>query len=112
MCMVEFVSHSLMDPSHIIIWNVWGLNSTARRDLVRLMVDSARVDAVCLQETKMKNSSRRHVLSMLGSEFDNNFLVLPSVGASGGILFAWRAKLGVVEASNWIGTVFWCNSVR
>lgn len=88
-----------MDPSHVLVWNVRGLNSTARRDSVRLIVDSAQVDVVCLQETKMESISRRTVLSMLGTDFDNNFVYLPSAGASGGILVTWRTKLGIVSAS-------------
>lgn len=88
-----------MDPSHILVWNVRGLNSSARQDSVRMIVDSAKVDVVCLQETKMPSISRRMVLSMLGSEFDNNFVALPSTGASGGILLAWRAKLGAIGAT-------------
>lgn len=36
---------------------------------------------------------------MLGSDLDNNFVALPSIGASGGILVPWRAKLGVIGAS-------------
>lgn len=86
-----------MDPSHILIWNMCGLNSTTRQDSVLVILNSAMIDIVCLQETKMEVVSRRLILSMLGADFDNNFVFLPSVGASGGILMAWRSK---VEA-NW-----------
>jgi hypothetical protein len=87
------------NPSNIMIWNVRGLNSPGRQDAVRVLVDSAKVDIVCLQETKLGHVSRQLVLSMLGSEFDNNFVFLPSVGASGGILIAWRSRLGSLGAS-------------
>jgi exonuclease III len=89
----------LMDPSHILIWNVWGLNAMTRQDAVWMLVNVAKVDIVCLQETKMAEVSRRLILSMLGSDFDNNSIFLPSVGASGGVLIAWRAALGMVGAS-------------
>jgi hypothetical protein len=36
---------------------------------------------------------------MLGSEFDNNFICLPSIGASGGVLISWRTSLGNLAAS-------------
>ena len=88
-----------MDPSHVLIWNVRGLNSVARRDAVRVIVNSYKIDVVCLQETKMTAISRQIILSMLGSEFDNNYIFLSSVGASGGILIAWRSCLGPVSAS-------------
>jgi exonuclease III len=79
-----------MDPAHILNWNVRGLNSVARQDAVRVMADASKIDVVCLQETKLSNVSRSLILSMLGSDFDNNFICLPSEGASGGILIAWR----------------------
>lgn len=88
-----------MDPSHILVWNVCGLNSAARQDAVRMLVNSSQVDIVCLQETKMVAVTRRLILSMLGSDFDNNFTFLPSTGASGGVLIAWRAKLRVIGAT-------------
>jgi exonuclease III len=85
-----------MDPSIILLWNVHGLNSVARQDSVSLVV---RADIICLQETKMQSCSRRFVLSLLGPDFDNNFVALPSVGASGGVLLAWRSKLGAIVDS-------------
>ena len=88
-----------MNPSHILFWNVRGLNSVARRDAVRVLVDAARIDILCLQETKMSAISRQLILSMLGSDFDNNFICRPSIGASGGILIAWRRRLGTVQDS-------------
>ena len=75
------------------------MNSAARRDAVRAIVDSVKIDVICLQETKMNSVSRQTILSMLGTEFDNNFIFLPSAGASGGIVIAWRHHLGAVQAS-------------
>jgi exonuclease III len=88
-----------MNPSHILFWNVRGLNSVARRDAVCVLVDAAKIDILCLQETKMSAISRQLILSMLGSDFDNNFICRPSIGASGGILIAWRRRLGTVQDS-------------
>ena len=88
-----------MDHAHILNWNVRGLNSVARQDAVSEMVDALKIDVVCLQETKLSNVSRSLILSMLGSDFDNNFICLPSEGASGGILIAWRIRLGTVGST-------------
>jgi hypothetical protein len=57
-----------MDPSKFLIWNVRGLNP-ARKDTVCSLVDDARVDVVCLQETKMMNMSRFCVMRTLGLDF-------------------------------------------
>jgi exonuclease III len=83
----------LMDPSKKNVWNVRGLNYYVRQDSVRELVDSSRVEVVYLQETKMQVISSRLILSMLGTNF-SDFIYLPSVGAPGGILVAWRQHLG------------------
>jgi exonuclease III len=81
-----------MDPKKVLFWNVRDLNSSARQDSVRTLVDASRVDIVCIQETKKYVVTRRTILSSLGSEF-SNFFERPFVGASGGILVAWRHNL-------------------
>jgi exonuclease III len=72
-----------MDPEKIFIWNVRGLNSVARHDSVRTFADTSRADIVCIQETEITTMTTRILLSALGSDF-SEFLVVPSVGASGG----------------------------
>jgi exonuclease III len=82
-----------MDPSEIFIWNVRGLDSSVRKDTVREMVYTLQVDVVCCQETKMQYISRGDILTMLGVEF-SGFVFLPSAGASGGIMVAWKRIVG------------------
>jgi exonuclease III len=101
-----------MDPSKILVWNVRGLNSSVRQDSVRELVNSLRVEVVCLQETKMQIISDRFILSMLGTDF-NDFIYLPSVGAAGGILVAWRRHLGFTgqkRLDNYSVSVQFCNN--
>jgi exonuclease III len=86
-----------MDPEKTLIWNVRGLNSTARQDSVRSLVDSSRADIVCIQETKIAAISQRIILSTLGADF-TDFITLPSNGASGGILVAWKRHIGTSGA--------------
>ena len=86
-----------MDPTKILIWNVRGLNSIARQDSVRSLGASSRADIVCVQETKITAIYQRVILSALGSDF-TGYLALPSVGASGGILVAWRHHVGISGA--------------
>jgi exonuclease III len=82
-----------MDPSKILVWNVRGLNSSVRQDSVRELVNSLRVEVVCLQETKMQIISDRFILSMLGTDF-NDFIYLPFVGAAGGHSSGLEATFG------------------
>lgn len=81
--LVAVILMNNMDPSRIWIWNVRGLNFATHQHLAKDLVDSAKVDVVCLQQTKMLVIPRHLLLPMLGSKFDTNFISLPSVGASG-----------------------------
>jgi exonuclease III len=82
-----------MDPIRILVWNVRGLNSSSRQDVIRTLVNASRADIVCLQETKMAVVPQGVLLSMLGTDFSSH-VELPSTGASGGIIVAWRRALG------------------
>jgi exonuclease III len=78
-----------MDLNKIIVWNVQGLNSVVQKNSVCTLVEAARADIVCIQETKIAGMSQQVILSALGLGF-TNFCELPAVGASGGILIAWK----------------------
>ena len=97
-CWSFFLLLVIMNPRNILCWNVCGLNSRARQDSVRTLVSSAKIDIVCLQETKMSVLSRATMLSMLGSDF-SHWIDLPAAGAGGGILVAWRQGLGLATTS-------------
>jgi exonuclease III len=73
----------------ILCWNPRGLNDSAKRDSVRELVDSLRVNLVCFQETKMAVIDRFTVNQCLGPSFDG-FDYLPALGTRGGILLAWN----------------------
>jgi exonuclease III len=83
-----------MDPNKIITWNVRGLNSTAGQDSLWTLVESSKADIVCVQETKIANLSQR----VVGTYF-SDFVVLPAVGQSGGILMAWRQHVKTTGAN-------------
>ena len=58
-----------MDNLNILSWNVRGLNSRARRDAVRLVVEESGASIVCFQETKLDVVTDFLVMSMLGVQF-------------------------------------------
>jgi len=80
-----------MSTNHLLVWNVRGLNSRARRSVVREFVDQHRVSVLCVQETKVANFTVLMASDLTGSSFD--YVCLPTVGASGGTLVAWRRDL-------------------
>jgi exonuclease III len=77
-----------MSNGNIFIWNVRGLNMRARRAVVCEFLLQERVSALCLVETKIDVLPRATANDIMGNMFD--YVLLPSLGASGGIVVAWR----------------------
>jgi exonuclease III len=71
---------------NVLFWNVRGLNSRARRDVVREFLLQECSTVACLVETKVNVLSTSMVYDLMGTGFD--YLCLPCVGASGGIVVA------------------------
>ena len=69
-------------------WNVRGLNSSARRNVVHDLVAQERISLLSLQETKLQDCTLPLVLETCGADFD--FICKPAVNTCGGILLAWR----------------------
>lgn len=80
-----------MDSEACLIWNVRGLNSRTRRDMVRTVVHQERISLICLQETKMAVIDDHVVRDLMGGSFDYSYL--PAHNTSGGILIAWRTNI-------------------
>lgn len=68
-----------------------GINSSWKWDSVRNKIVEAKCDFVCLQETKKENFDASFLKKICPTSFDC-FDFLPSVGASGGILVAWKGN--------------------
>ncbi|KAG2641626.1 hypothetical protein PVAP13_2KG240958, partial [Panicum virgatum] len=74
-----------------LVWNVRGLNSRARRNVVRELVAQENISLLSLQETKLDVCSLNTIMETCGAGFD--FLSLPSTNTCGGILLAWRSNI-------------------
>lgn len=79
-------------PMKILVWNVRGLNSPARRTTIAQIVMAANPSVVCFQETKMEIVTLDIVKHCLGNKFET-FYYLPAVGTRRGILLAWDATM-------------------
>lgn len=77
-----------MSAHSVLIWNVRGLNMRACRDAVRELWARERASILCRVKTKVDVLSQAMANDLMGLSFD--YLCLPSVGASGGIIVAWR----------------------
>jgi len=85
-----------MTAENFLVWNVRGLNSRARRNVVRELVAQERVSLLALQETKLNDCDDAIIRELVGVGFDYCFL--PACHTCGGILLAWRTD--VWSASN------------
>ena len=81
---------------NFLIWNVRGLNSRARRNVVRELVGQERISLVSLQETKLDDCDEAMVRDLFGLGFD--FCFLPSCHTCGGILLAWKTDAWSVSS--------------
>jgi hypothetical protein len=70
-----------MNNNHLLCWNVRGLNSRARRNVVRTVVTQQRASVVCVQESKIENFSVSMNLEITGFDFD--YISLPATGFAG-----------------------------
>lgn len=69
-------------------WNVRGLNSIARRQVVKDLVLDNKSTIVCLQETKLASIDTNIIRETLGLSFTQNFASLPAQQTRGGALLA------------------------
>jgi exonuclease III len=67
-------------------WNVRGLNSTARQQVLRDLIADHRCTVVYVQETKLANVDDRIIAQALGPQFVGSVAVLPAQGISGGVI--------------------------
>jgi len=76
------------DNINIISWNVRGLNCPNKRGDVKWVLCNFRCDIAILQETKMEEVNLFTAFSLWGRRFVD-WVVLPSVVRSGGIVIIW-----------------------
>ncbi|KAG2658439.1 hypothetical protein PVAP13_1KG219610, partial [Panicum virgatum] len=81
-----------------LVWNVRGLNSRARRNVVRELIAQENISLLSLQETKLDTCSAIIIMETCGAGF--NFVFLPASNTCGGILLAWKSNIWSV--TNWV----------
>ena len=105
----------------LLSWNVRGLNSSHKRELVRFWLRKWNCDVVCLQETKLADIDLQLVRSLWGNSFVD-WEMLPALGTAGGVLLLWDKRVlekldsvvcqfsvsclwkGVSDGFEWVGT--------
>lgn len=76
---------------HILCWNIWGINGSDKWDAVRGKIEESACSIICLQETMREFFEMSFIRKFTPRRFDS-FDLIPSVGASGGILVLWSSS--------------------
>ena len=74
-----------------LVWNVRGLNSRSRHNVVCELVGQENISLLSLQETKLNDCSDSLVLEICGAGFD--YFFKRATHTCGGILLAWRTDV-------------------
>jgi exonuclease III len=75
----------------VLCWNVRGLNAKEKWDAIRDKITKSGCDVICLQQTKRQIFDMQFIKKNFPSSFDA-FEILPSVGASSGIIIIWKSS--------------------
>ncbi|XP_073021415.1 uncharacterized protein [Primulina eburnea] len=85
----------------VVSWNIGGSGSATRRGLIRAVLAKEKPELIVLQEIKREVVDRRFIASLWKSRFVE-WVTLPAVGRSGGILVMWDPMVISVK-DNMIG---------
>ena len=76
----------------ILCWNVRGINSDKKWHAIKDRINDSFCDIICLQETKRETFDDAYIRNFCPPSFDQ-YVVLPSVGASGGAIVISKSSL-------------------
>jgi exonuclease III len=72
-------------------WNVRGLNSEDKCNVVRGKIEESSCSIFCIQESKLQSFDHSSMRKFTPKRF-NKYAFSPSVGASGGIILGWNGS--------------------
>ena len=82
----------------ILSWNIRGSGSSCKRRAIKKTICNSSPDLVVLQEVKREVIDRAFVASIWRSRF-KEWVLLPSIGMSGGILLVWDVRCVKIKES-------------
>jgi exonuclease III len=72
----------------ILSWNAWGLNSVAKQEDVKKIINLFNPGLLCLQETKLASFDVASIINCLGGQYENSYAFLPADGTRASIILA------------------------
>lgn len=77
---------------NVLCWNVRGMNAKKKWNAIKDRATESHSDVICLQETKKEHFDDMFLRNFCPPSFDK-FAFLPSDGASGAIVVAWKSSV-------------------
>ena len=84
----------------ILSWNIRGSGSQTKRRVIKKLICRINPDLVVLQEVKRESIDRAFVASIWSSRF-KEWVVLPAIGRSGGIVLIWVVRSLKIKVFAW-----------
>jgi hypothetical protein len=66
-----------------LFWNVCGLNSKAKQEDVKQIINMLKHDIICLQETKIGIMTPSIIINAFGLQYEANYVSLPADSTRG-----------------------------
>ena len=80
----------------VLCSNMRGINSDQKLLALRNAIDTSGCSVICLQETQRASFDKSFVRTFCPKRFDK-FEVVPSQGASGGLIIIWDSSIFVSD---------------
>lgn len=89
----------------LLSWNVRGIGSDEKSNVVRNVIKNSRSDVVLLQETKSNRMDCGYMMRILPSYYNYETVFNLASGSSGGILIAWRRSFDRINSWSTFHTI-------
>jgi hypothetical protein len=80
----------------VLNWNVRGLNSADKCNVIRSKIEESSCAVFCIQKTKKQHFEPSNIQKIAPKWF-NKYSFVPSEGASGGLLVGWNSSIFIGE---------------
>lgn len=98
MFLLFFPVYMLNKKFKFLSWNIRGLGSNEKCDIVRNVIKNSRCDVVAFQETKCNTVDFSYVVRFLPSFFSKEVAFNKAINSAGGTLIAWKHSFELITS--------------
>lgn len=82
----------------LMYWNVRGLGSDEKCNVVRNIIKNSRCEVVLFQETKCNRIDFAYVVRFLPSFFSHDIAYNLAINSAGGMIIAWKSSFHLIAS--------------